>query len=60
MYDKLVKQLRAEECLPYTSIKTMRDAADAIEELSQLVTFYESATDGYWNDLQRAKGYTDK
>lgn len=42
MYDKLVKLLRAEECLPYTSIKAMRDAADAIKKLSQLVTFYES------------------
>lgn len=56
MYEEIVKQLRTEGCLPYTSIKTMRDAADAIEELSQLVTFYESATDGYWNDLQRIRG----
>lgn len=59
MYEELVKQLRAEECLPYTSIKTMRDAADAIEELSQLVTFYESATDGYWNDIQHITGGTN-
>lgn len=51
MYKELMKKLR--ECPDNT---LMTEAANAIEELSQLVTFYESATDGYWNDLQRIRG----
>ena len=35
MYDELIKRLRAESALPYSAIKDMRAAADAIEELSK-------------------------
>lgn len=35
MYDKLVMWLRCEECLPYNALRTMREAADAIEELNK-------------------------
>lgn len=44
--DELIKRLRTESCLPYTSLKTMREAADAIEELqAQLM---------YSNDVAKA------
>lgn len=35
MYDELVMWLRCEECLPYNALRTMREAADAIEELQE-------------------------
>jgi len=34
-YAELVKQLRSETCVPYTTLKTMREAADAIEYLQK-------------------------
>lgn len=60
MYEELVKQLRSEANFPYNDNRNlMREAADAIEELNQLVTFYESAIDGIWNDIQRITGGTN-
>ena len=35
MYDELVMWLRCEECLPYNALRTMREAADAIEKLNR-------------------------
>lgn len=37
MYEELVERLRTEGCLPYTTLKTMREAADAIEAMSEYV-----------------------
>lgn len=42
-YEELVKFLRSELCVPYTTMKTMQEAADAIEELQK--------------DLERSKEY---
>lgn len=42
-YDKLVKQLRAENTLPYSALKLMREAADAIELSESLVSVYKDA-----------------
>lgn len=60
MYEELMKTLREyakDGYLLQTRVgDTLEEAADAIEELSQLVSFYESATDGYWNDIQRITG----
>ena len=33
-----------------------RTIDEAVEELAQLVSFYESAADGYWADLCRIRG----
>ena len=54
MYEELVKRLRAECVLPYSAIKDMRAAADAIEKLSAYVRQIEELRkDGYY--LQKTK-----
>lgn len=35
MYEDLIKRLRSECALPYSTLKDMREAADVIEELSR-------------------------
>ena len=42
-YDKLVKKLRSECTLPYTTLKLMREAADAIELLESILSTYKNA-----------------
>lgn len=56
MYNELVKDLRENHDKYFA--RDMQ-AADAIEELSQLVSFYESAADGYWADICRIRGGGD-
>jgi hypothetical protein len=53
LYEELVATLRDHNAV--LSVATTDKAADAIEELSQLVSFYESAADGYWADLCRIR-----
>ena len=43
MYNELVNRLRAESTLPYSAIKDMRDAADAIEELQDTAQAQDKA-----------------
>ena len=45
MYEELIHKLRCESCVPYVTMKTMQEAADAIEELSATVAGYEATTD---------------
>ena len=63
MYEELVIDLRGMakiysvcEMENTVEFQLASKAADAIEELSQLVSFYESAADGYWADLCRIRG----
>ena len=49
-YDELVKRLRTEFILPYATIKLMREAADAIEELRKAVLRLEDEL-GIYDDL---------
>ena len=49
-YDELVKRLRTECILPYATIKLMREAADAIEELRKAVLRLEDEL-GIYDDL---------
>lgn len=53
MYEALVNRLRAECTLPYSAIKDMRDAADAIEKLRKELNAVNDAHNegydvGYW------------
>ena len=57
LYEELVATLRDHNVV--LSVATTDKAADAIEELSQLVSFYESAADGYWADICRIRGGGD-
>lgn len=45
--DELVKKLRAECTLPFTTLQTMREAADALEEMRRKERFYAFI----WNTL---------
>lgn len=54
MYEELVKRLRCEECLPYFTLKTMREAADAIEELESRIA---RAIDLYNRNVEKTAMY---
>ena len=47
MYEDLIKRLRTECTLPYQTLQLMREAADAIEELSAKATPKRVGFDGW-------------
>ena len=53
MYDELIKLLRSECVLPYATLKLMRDAADAIEELSRQHETQRNNLIAFLNDKPR-------
>lgn len=56
-YEELVKFLRSELCVPYTTMKTMHEAADAIEELQAAVEREKTYTQ-FWE--YAAKTYKEQ
>lgn len=52
--DELVKRLRAECTLPFQTLQLMREAANAIEELTRLVQEAERDRDEYRERLDKA------
>ena len=56
-YDELIKLLRSEECVPYTTMHIMRKAAEAIEALTAYVRQIEELRKGGYF-LQKTKMMT--
>lgn len=50
MYDELIKRLRTECTLPFTTLQLMREAADAIEKLSADVRPVVTCADCEYNN----------
>lgn len=52
MYDELIKRLRAECTLPYTTLHLMRESADAIESVSKA---YQMMAEAYEREVTKQK-----
>lgn len=50
MYEELIHKLRCESCVPYATMKTMQEAADAIAELNRLRVAAEENR-MHWQDM---------